>query len=318
MRPMSHVTNHARRALALGGCATTLCALVAVYAIAHAVQGPQEPPRRGGEAPSGSAGSPHLALGVPAQTSPRSSGDDEVVVKPWYVLGFNRERRGADWAAWRLEGADLGRVERHAGGFFLDPTVPRRDQASARDYAGSHLDRGHLCPSADRTSTAEAQEGTFSFLNALPQEPELNRGPWEGLEKRVRELARGGRRVFVVDGPIWDPAREGAASSGSTRETGPGSLVEAPERTLGAEGLQVPAAFWKVAVVVCGSCGVADVSPGSEVIGVVMPNGHHLSPHWTTYRTTLGEVEHRSGYRLLGNVPEEVRARLRAKIDMAR
>lgn len=235
---------------------------------------------------------PHLALGQPVDEDP--SDDAVVVVKPWYALSFNRGRHGANWVAWRLEKADLGRVERYAGSFFPDPAIAARDQGTNHDYAGSHFDKGHLCPSADRTASAEAQEGTFSILNALPQTPALNRGPWEGLEKHLRKRARDGQRVFVVDGPMWGDSHS----------------------ALGEHAIPIPTAFWKVAVVVCGTCGPADVAPGTEVVAAILPNDVELSPRWTAYQTTLGEVEHRSGYHLLGQVAEGVRNRLRTKIDM--
>ncbi|WP_255412675.1 DNA/RNA non-specific endonuclease [Chitinophaga sp. S165] len=40
------------------------------------------------------------------------------------------------------------------------------------------MDRGHNCPSADRTSTT-ANSSTFLMTNMIPQAPQNNQQTWE-------------------------------------------------------------------------------------------------------------------------------------------
>lgn len=227
----------------------------------------------------------HLALGAPTDADPS---DDTLIVRPEYVVSYNRPRHGANWSAWRIEGADLGREERYSGQFLPDPSLPAAEQVTHADYAASGFDRGHLAPSGDRTATAAAQTATFYLGNVLPQRPALNRGPWESLEKYHRRLAREGHRVFVTAGPLWGERTA----------------------TLGQHAVPIPAFFWKVAVVVCGTCGPEAVDASTPVMAVVMPNEEHVASRWMTYQTTLAEVERRSGYQLLSKVPAPVRIHL--------
>lgn len=238
----------------------------------------------------GPAESPHLALGTPVDGDPT---DDDIVLRDAYVVDYNRPRHGANWSAWRLERADLGEELRHVGPFLPDPALPPAEQVTHHDYDGSGMDRGHLTPSGDRTSTREANDATFLLANVLPQRPALNRGPWEALEKLSRKMATHGERLFITAGPLW-----------GERTT-----------TLGTHGVPIPIAFWKVVVILPAGAGAEAVDPSTHVLAAIMPNDAEVARHWTSYQTSLGEVEHRSGYRMLGRVPEEVRARLRTKID---
>jgi endonuclease G len=233
--------------------------------------------------------SPHLALGAPVGPA----GADTLVLRPEYALAYDRARHGANWVAWRLDSGDLGPAERYRGHFLPEPGLPPDEAIVHADYDGTGFDRGHLVPSGDRTSTPEAQAATFLLGNVLPQRPALNRGPWEALEKYMRRLAKQGLRVFVATGPLWGPH----------------------PTTLGAHLVPVPSAFWKVGVIVCGSCGVEAVDAATPTVAVVMPNEDTVGPRWMSYRTTIAEVEQRSGYALLGRVPAATRAALRTRLD---
>ncbi len=73
----------------------------------------------------------------------------------------------------------------------------------------------------------------------------------------------------------------------------------------------MPQAFWKVVVVLGPGQGPADVTASTPVLAAVMPNVEGIeSDPWIKYRTTLADVERRSGYHLLGTVPEAVRSEL--------
>jgi hypothetical protein len=63
------------------------------------------------------------------------------------------------------------------------------------DYAGAGFDRGHLCPSADRTSSAADNSATFLMSNMIPQAPNLNRNTWENLESYFGCNSRFGPKV---------------------------------------------------------------------------------------------------------------------------
>jgi endonuclease G len=103
--------------------------------------------------------------------------------------------------SWHLEQAELGAVERYSGPFFSDTTLPagwyrvRHD-----DYTSSGYDRGHMTPSADRTTTTADNEATFLLTNVVPQAPASNQGPWAQLEENLRNRVRTGNEAYIVAG----------------------------------------------------------------------------------------------------------------------
>jgi endonuclease G len=49
----------------------------------------------------------------------------------------------------------------------------------------------------------QSQNECFSLANMVPQVPENNRGPWEGIESAVRMMAKSKGDLYVVTGPIF-------------------------------------------------------------------------------------------------------------------
>ena len=91
----------------------------------------------------------------------------------------------------------------------------------------SGYDRGHLCPAADMTHSAEAMEETFLMSNISPQLPVFNRGIWKSLEKQVRDWGEK-ERIYIVTGPVF---KDNKGKIGRTGVTVPGffyKVVYAP------------------------------------------------------------------------------------------
>ncbi|MDD2273585.1 MAG: DNA/RNA non-specific endonuclease [Desulfuromonadaceae bacterium] len=86
--------------------------------------------------------------------------------------------------------------------FHPDEHIPRSERAELHHYAKSGYDRGHVAPSADMFDL-QSQFECFSLANMIPQVPENNRGPWEGIESAVRMMAKSKGELYVVTGPIY-------------------------------------------------------------------------------------------------------------------
>ena len=86
----------------------------------------------------------------------------------------------------RLEEA---RGLRRSSKFFADPHLPPNERAELKDYARSGYDRGHVAPSGDMPNP-KAQQECFSLANMVPQDPQNNRGVWEGVESAVRQMTK--------------------------------------------------------------------------------------------------------------------------------
>ena len=69
------------------------------------------------------------------------------------------------------------------------------------DYSNSGFDRGHLCPSADRTTSKKENEGTFLMTNIYPQSPNLNQQTWRFLEEYCQKsLTDNNKECYIFAG----------------------------------------------------------------------------------------------------------------------
>jgi len=137
--------------------------------------------------------SPHLPFGNPSDAG--GEPDNRLVLREQFAASWNSSKRTANWVAWRLVAQDIGDTERSQ--FYADPEI---STPSPKDYTNSGYDRGHLCPSKDRSDTPENNKAVFTMLNIIPQSPESNRGPWEKAERFGRDLALAGREVYIIAG----------------------------------------------------------------------------------------------------------------------
>ncbi len=224
----------------------------------------------------------HLALGVPRDGD---DSDDVMIDHGVFVLSYNPKMSVANWVAWHLVDDDLGEVDR-SDAFHTDDELPLGIyHVKPDDYAHSGLDRGHLCPSADRTSDVASNALTFLMTNMHPQEPALNRVTWKALEVYERKLVTAEHKsIFIVAG----------------------GLFSTDPRSLG-HGIAVPSAEYKIIVVLEDGQDVDDVTANTHVIAVIMPNTATVkSKPWTSYLVTVDEVEERTGYDFLSAVPDDV------------
>jgi len=230
--------------------------------------------------------SPHVRFGVPVDAD---SSDDYLMDKGAYVLSYNRGRGSANWVAWRLSALDLGPAGR-TDNFRVDDQVPPDfHRITPGDYTRSGYDRGHLCPSADRTKDKVTNSVTFLMSNMLPQVHALNAGPWKGIETFERELvAKHGKDAYIVAGGLFAPM----------------------PKTIG-RGVAVPVATYRVTIVVQPGSGPDEVTEATPVLAVEMPNEASVSGHkWSDFRVSVDQVQGDTGYDFLSALPDDVEDKL--------
>ena len=234
----------------------------------------------------------NLLLGNPSAAS--SDENNRLVPRPQFDLSYNKDTGGPNWVSWHLDRDDIGRVGR--GSFWPDPLLPEDSQIRPNDYRGSGYDRGHQCPSGDRTSSRENDDATFVMSNMLPQAASLNRETWAKLEEYCRGQVRAGNELYIVCG-----------GSGSKARIGRGKI-------------NVPAACWKVILSLPqGDDDLNRITPQTRVIAVSMPNDEASgSARWTSFLTTPLAIEGATGYRFFSNLPEATRRALEDKKDSGR
>ena len=254
---------------------------------------PSNAPPGGPTSPTAS-GNRNLQLGNPSgAVHDPSQPANYLIERPQYVLSYNRDRGIPNWVSWQVTQSDLGDVQR-SNDFSPDTTLPAGwFRAQTDDYTNSGYDRGHMCPSVDRTATPEDNSATFILTNVLPQAPDNNRVTWEHLESFSRSLVGKGHVLYVIAG-------------------GDGSIG-----TIAGGKLTVPAYTWKIVVVVPkGDGSIARITGDTPVIAVRIPNklGQKLGD-WDQYRVTVASIETATGYHFFANLAPEIQSALKSRID---
>ncbi|MFN8355871.1 MAG: DNA/RNA non-specific endonuclease [Spirosomataceae bacterium] len=240
--------------------------------------------------------SAHLKLGNPTNASgDLSSPTNYLMIKPQYTLSYNREKGHPNWVSWELSKEWLGESDRQ-NDFRPDPSLPSSwYQVRPSDYTGSGFDRGHLCPSADRTKNAEDNSNTFYMTNMIPQAPELNREAWAYLEEYTREIVKKGYKAYVVAGAY------GTGGEGSN-----GNAASLNNK------VNVPARVYKVAVFYPEN---GNIDENSIVIATDFPNKVSLTKEvsWLRYVTTADAIEKSTSVRFFSNLPTSVQQVLKTR-----
>lgn len=235
----------------------------------------------------------YLAFGNPSNaTQNASNADNFLMVNNAYALSYNNSRGAANWVAWRISESDFGEAERQ-NDFRPDPNLPKNfTRITPADFTGSGFDRGHLCPSADRSSSEQANSQTFFMTNMVPQTPDLNRQVWERLESYSRDLVRKSKvDLYVVAGCYGEKGRL-------------------------KKKIAVPTNCWKVIVAVPQGADFSSVNADTRVIAVDMPNSPGIgNADWRKFRTTVRAVEQRTNLNLLSNLPPNLQDALENRVD---
>lgn len=254
----------------------------------------------------------NLAMGNPSgATTSTSNSNNYLINKDMYSMSYNKSKANPNWVSWHLSTAWLGSANRSSS-FIADPYLsstgwPRVYQST---YTNSGFDRGHMCPSADRTGSDANNLVTFHGDNIVPQAANNNQGPWEKLETYCRTLAGQGNEMYIVCGP---------AGSGGTGLNGYKTSWTGPASGGGNVTVTVPNKTWKVILVLPnGSSDVSRVTTGTRAIAVIMPNDNNAltkSTPWGGYRVKVRDVEALTGYNFFSAVPQSIQNVIETKVD---
>lgn len=103
-----------------------------------------------------------------------------------YCLEYNREKCHSRWVAFRFDGITRAKNTKRNDSFQDDPALPVYYQIGSYSFKG--YDRGHLCASADRLYSPEANQQTFYMTNMSPQFKQFNQDYWVKFENHVQGL----------------------------------------------------------------------------------------------------------------------------------
>jgi endonuclease G len=234
-----------------------------------------------------------LQMGNPSGAAADSGNHAHYLIqRPQYAMDYNDTTRQANWVSWSFTSSDF-----KAGGrtdaFASDSTLPAGFSPVGSASFGSGFDRGHMCPSADRSSSAADNTATFLMSNMIPQASANNQGVWNIFEMYCRDLGAGGNEVLIICGP---------GDFGTT--------------TIG-NGMRIPSSVWKIALVVPPGTGSLDsrTSVSSRVIAIRTPNNSAAGSKWQSYLTSVAQIEANTGLTFFSTLSSSKACYLRKVTD---
>jgi endonuclease G len=243
----------------------------------------------------------NLLLGNPsnAQTS-TTTPTNYLMQKTQFALSYNRDQGKPNWVSWHLDPTWIGSAAR-CDCFWSDATLPTGwYRVGNSSYTNSGFDRGHNCPSADRTYSSTDNKATFLMTNMMPQAPMNNQRTWAYLENYCRTLMNQGNELYIICGSYGS----GGYGSNGYKTTIDNGRVTVPNR------------IWKVIVVIPrGSNDLSRITTSTRVIAVNTPNANDILTTWGTYRTSVDAIENATGYDILSNIPDAIETTLETNID---
>ena len=240
-----------------------------------------------------------MQLGNPSNaTADTNNHSHYLIQRPIEAIDYNDSLGLANWASWDLTAGDANGAVTRQDSFAADTNLPTNFHwVGAGDYAHSGYDRGHLCPSADRTDSTNDNDMTFLMSNIMPQASDNNSGVWGNFENYCRGLAYSSNHyeLLIICGP--------AGFDGSKINTN--GYVAIPQYT------------WKIVVVVSPGAGLAvsRISVTNRVIAIKIPNTNGVSTAWQDFVTSASEIEVDTGLTFFTALPADVAGVLRSKVD---
>ena len=227
-----------------------------------------------------------------------------------YIIEWNNSKKAQRWTAFQMYNGNSGTSWNrnywqnqtdnewamknlqdygYADPFQPDPDLPKEVRTELSDYKGSGYSRGHICASADRLNSMQANEQTFYLSNMMPQTSKLNEGTWANMENQVRKWNDNKYRetLYVVKGGTIDDQH-----------------LLSPAKT----GLIVPEYFFMGIV--------SKLSNKYRGIAFILEHanpGNKAAPK--NYVFTIDQLEQMTGIDFFCNLPDDIEKEVEANVD---
>lgn len=246
----------------------------------------------------------NIMLGNPSNASADIINENNYLITlPQMTLSYNRSRGIPNWVSWHLSEDWLGNANRQ-NNFRPYEELPEgwyRVQPGDYEFAINGFDRGHVCPSGDRTLTDVDNSATFFMVNIFPQAPINNQDLWVKLEEYCRRLVDEGNELYIISGNYG----EGGTGNKGYREK------------ISAGKITVPRRLWKVILVLpYGEDDLERINENTRIIAIDVENKNSVgSTPWHRYRVSVNEIEAATGLDLFSEVPNTIQAVIESKVD---
>ncbi|MBK7873407.1 MAG: DNA/RNA non-specific endonuclease [Saprospiraceae bacterium] len=246
----------------------------------------------------------NILFGNPSNaTTDVSNEDNYLITLPQYSLSYSRSRGLANWVSWHVNEDWLGNADRQDNFRPYDELPEGWYRVGPADYefAINGFDRGHICPSADRSLTDVDNSATFFMINIFPQAPIHNQSLWVKLEEYCRKLVNEGNELYIISGNY---GVGGTGNKGYREKLSGGKLT-------------VPRHLWKVILVLPnGDDDMERIDEDTRIIAIDVENKNSLGEMpWSKFRVSVNEIEAATGYDLFSELPNVIEAVIEAKVD---
>lgn len=210
-----------------------------------------------------------------------------------YSVEWDCTKRSQRWSCYQMYASNrkqnTSRYYSDTNQYPMDPDLPVQYYFDYDPFRGSGYDHGHICPSADRLYSKDANIQTFYLTNMQPQRHVFNAGIWEKMEEKLRSWISTGSKaedtLYVCKGGTID------AIAGVTDD---------PILTTLSNGLVVPKYFF-MALLRRSKTGYKAMAFWVEHL-----NEDHSNDPLVDYVINIRELERRTGIDFFCNLPDDI------------
>ena len=210
-----------------------------------------------------------------------------------YSVEWDCTKRSQRWSCYQMYASNrkqnTSRYYSDTNQYPMDPDLPAQYYFDYDPFRGSGYDHGHICPSADRLYSRDANIQTFYLTNMQPQRHIFNAGIWEKMEEKLRSWISTGSKaedtLYVCKGGTID------AVSGVT---------DNPIRETLQNGLIVPRYFFMALL--------RKQKTGYKALAfwVEHTDDDHSNDPLGNYVISVRELERRTGIDFFCNLPDDI------------
>lgn len=129
-----------------------------------------------------------------------------------YSVEWDADKKSQRWSCYQMYQGWQGNAGRYEGDpqYPYDPNLPASERWDEDYFWRSNFDHGHICPSADRQYSKEANKQTFYMTNMQPQYNKFNAKLWAVMEQKVRNWTPSttGDTLYVCKGGTIDNEKD--------------------------------------------------------------------------------------------------------------
>ena len=224
-----------------------------------------------------------------------------------YSIEWDNQKRTQRWSCYQMFASNRVKATERSEGYPLDPTsgisyfsYDPYSRWNSRWYdvtingvrysvvRDSMYDHGHICPSADRLYSADANRQTFYLTNMQPMKNKFNAGIWGQMENKLREW-------ITLKSPVSDTLY---VCKGGTID--PTEAIPSPLWRVLDTGLPVPRYFFMALL--------RKNASNYKALGFFVEhlNEDHSSDDLRQYVVNIKELERLTGIDFFCNLPDDL------------